>query len=215
MSDRSPHEAFAGHEIARIDERSLLLRDPACSNLWCTIAIDDMGQIVVFGDFGPIVFAHSRGSLRDRVAWIGSHGECDDYILCKAGQGMANVRRGMTVATLDDFEADAREALESRRSELDENDDEYQMRCDRLTWEAADESMMLDESDADPSAESAQRKLFEYLDAIDEGDDAWEWVGGLGERPIRDIALAHAALRRAHLLLEQRPRVTVRPPYVG
>lgn len=204
MKHRSPHEEFKDHQIARIDERSLYLENHVCgwNSLWCTIAIDDHGQIVVFGDFGPMVFGICRGSLEERIAWMGSHEEAYSYVIGKANIGMGNFRRAMTEVTAEDFEADAREAFGYRREELCEDHEDYEGDMEALTWESFEEKLGYDEKEMlEWTAIPAQRALESYM--LDLGHhDSWEWIGGLGERPIREVALAHAALRRAHLLLK-------------
>lgn len=205
MTERSPHEAFTEHKITRHGDMSLELRNPKNSNLWCTIAIDDGGGIVVFGDFGPIAFAYSDGStLEQRIGWMGSHADVDSYVAEKVGIGMSDVREGLKVASAEHFEADVRAAFVDRRDELDlEFTNKYEEAMRRLTWEAFqdDWDCMLAEDDYSPSIAPAARKLNGYMQSLGY-DDNWEWIAGLGERFIPQVGYAHAALRRAHLLLK-------------
>lgn len=205
----SPHDAFTDHQITRRDQLSLELRNPANRNLWCTITIDDGGGIVVFGDFGPIAFAYSDGrTLEQRIGWMGSHEHVDSYVAEKVGIGMSDVRNGIKVATAEHFEADVRDALKDRREELDDegesfDKDDFEHKRAALTWEAfqTDWDWMLQEEDYSPSIAPAVRKLNGYLETLGY-DDNWEWLDGLGERMIPQVGYAHAALRRAHLLLK-------------
>lgn len=197
-----PHASFTSHIITRRDERTLLLQEPGTGNMWCTIAIDDHGQIVVFGDFGPMVFGYHRGPLEGRIAWMGSRETADSYVIEKVSIGMSTFRRAMTVATAEDFEADVREAFRERVGELDKyTTKDFQKKHEALTWEAFREELLSEELEMlEHTALPAQRELDNYL--VELGfEDNWEWIGGLGERPIPAVGLAHAALRRAHLLL--------------
>lgn len=200
MTERSPHDAFKDHEVTRHYGRSLELRNPKDSNLWCTIAMDDGGGIVVFGDFGPIAFSYSdRMNLTQRIAWIGSHEDVDSYVAEKVRHGMSDVSAGLKVATAEHFEADVRAAFEDRRNDIDDIGDVR----GRLTWEAFqdDWDWMLGEDDYSPSVAPAARKLDGYMQTLGY-DDNWEWIDGLGERFIPQVGYAHAALRRAHLILQ-------------
>lgn len=203
-----PHNSFEHHVIKRRDERSLLLQRPGreAPFLWCTIAIDDHGQIVVFGDFGPMVFGTHPGSLEERIAWMGSHPEVDSYVVEKANIGMSNFRRAMTVATAEDFEADVREIFAERVGELDDegesfDKEDFEQKRKALTWEAFEEQLLEDELEMiEGTVVPAQQELDAYLTGLG-SEDHWEWIGKIGCRPVREVGLAHAALRRAHVLL--------------
>lgn len=200
---RSPHEEFKHHAIMSRDARSLELRNPKNSNLWCTITIDHGLQIAVLGDFGPVVFGHCVAkTLEGRIAWIGSHSQADSYICEKASIGMSNVRHGISESSFDYFKADVTRAFENERELLADGNAFTPAHARNLTWDAFELASGITEDDCSPCATIARRKLLDYLESIDMADDAWEWIGGLGLRPMRDIALAHAALRRAHLLIE-------------
>ena len=173
--------------------------------MWCTIAIDDHGQIVVFGDFGPMVFGYHRGPLETRIAWMGSKETADSYVVEKANIGMSHFRRAMTVATAEDFEADVRAAFKDRREELDEDARDYTRQCAGLTWDAFVVHLCHDDIYFhEGESLIAQHALNDYLTELGH-DHWWEWLSNPGERPIPEIGLAHAALRRAHLLLRGAP----------
>ena len=211
MDRQDPHNSFEHHVIARRDERSIYLQNNEhagsrlwSNNLWCTIAIDDHGQIVVFGtNPGPMVFGIHRGTLEERIAWMGSHPEADSYVVEKANIGMSKFRRAMTVATAETFEADVREVFRDKMSGLFDPSEEYTRLAPALTWEAFEEQLGYEEIEMlEQSAFPAQRALDQYLSELGY-EDQWEWIGDIGERPVREVALAHAALRRAHLLIEE------------
>lgn len=211
------HDRFKDHRIARRDDRSLLLQQPGEHrwNLWCTIVIDDGGQIVVFGDFGPVVFGHCsrRMALAHRIAWLGLHEQADGYVCEKACIGMSDYRDALTVTTWETFEADVREAFKERRRELQldarcgdssEPDEAAVKKQQALTWDAFREALDCNAAELLENGEPllALQELHEYLSELGY-EDNWEWIGGVGKRPIPQIAMAHAALRRAHLLLEE------------
>lgn len=204
MPETNPHDVFREHVIKRQDERSILLQNPNNSDMWCTIAIDDLGQIVVFGDFGPIVFGFCAVPFAHRIGWLGSHEEADSYVLAKARIGMSNLRDALTVTSAESFEADVRQEFAVRLKALEDIGDEGASDSirDGLTWEAFGTYIDLGELEVlQWSALPAQRALYSYLEDLGYQDN-WEWIGSLGERPIPSIGLAHAALRRAHLLLK-------------
>ncbi len=199
MPETNPHDVFREHVIKRQDERTLLLQNPKSSNMWCTIAIDDHGQIVVFGDFGPIVFGCCVAAFIHRIDWLGSHEEADSYVLGKARIGMSGLEAALTVSSAEAFEADVRQEFAQKLQDLGDDHPPGPLRT-ALTWEEFQEHMDDDEM-AEPSMYWAQCALDEHLQALGYQDN-WEWIGRTGKRPIPAIGLAHAALRRAHLLLK-------------
>lgn len=200
MKKQTPHDQFKDHKIKRQDERSLLLERPDDPNMWCTIAIDDYGQIVVFGDFGPMVFGTCAVPFTHRIEWLGSHEEVDDYVLQKARNGMSGFASALTKVTWEDFESDARQALADRLEQL--GDHTTGPLRTALTWEAFEPRIAdggLDRMEW--SVFPAQRALHSYLDDLGYQGN-WAWISKTGQRPISAVGLAHAALRRAHLLLK-------------
>ena len=201
MAKSNPHDAFRDHVIKRQDERSLLLQNPTSSNMWCTIAIDDHGQIVVLGDFGPIVFGFCAVPFIHRIDWLGSHEDVDEYVLGKARIGMSGLESALTVSSAEAFEADVRQEFAQKLQDLGDDHPPGPLRT-ALTWEAFSTHIDPDEMEMlEWAALPAQRALDDYLGGLGYEDNS-EWIGKVGQRPIPAIGHAHAALRRAHLLLK-------------
>lgn len=204
MVETNPHDQFKDHKIRRNAAMSLLLKNPNSGNMWCTIAIDDHGQIVVFGDFGPIVFGHCVAPFEQRIEWLGSHADVDDYVLGKARIGMSGLQSALTVSSAEAFEADVRQEFKVRLEALDDIGDEGRSGRIRaaLTWESFQTRIDPDELEMlNCTVLPAQQSLDRYMDDLGYIEN-WEWIGKTGQRPIPAIFHAHAALRRAHLLLE-------------
>ena len=201
MGQQTPHHLFKDHQIKRQDGRSLLLQSPKTSDMWCTIAIDDHGQIVVFGDFGPIVFGCCVVPFIHRIEWLGSHEQADSYVMEKAGIGMSDLGSALTVSSAEAFEADVRAEFAEKLQDLGDHHVPGPLRT-ALTWEAFRTHIDPDEMEILKwAALPAQRVLDDYVRDLGYIDNS-EWIGSVGERPIPAIGLAHAALRRAHLLLK-------------
>jgi hypothetical protein len=186
---------FAKHQILRQDARTLELRDPADSNNWMTIAIDDGGQIVVLGDNTTVVFGYCRtATLAHRISWIGCHVRADTYVTGKARIGSPTQK--LYRAYPEAFEADVREYLKG----LDESGEYADITtAGQLEWDEFGCSGSALEA-LEHSSVTAIWELGDYLRDIG-CEQEIEDYHALGQRTTGDVERAHAAIRRAWSIL--------------
>lgn len=163
-------------------------------NLWCEIIVLAGGSVLVHGDFEPCIFAgFSGGSPRDHIAWIGGH-EDVSYPASKASLGLGS-REYVEEIDEDVLRTELREIADDWENESGEKIPEEVLEaiddaCDQIETEALQQFEL-------------QKLIMQLVEAnvVDS-----ERAASLGVVTSRRAIMAHAAIRRLHILLCERER---------